>query len=82
LPAKRTLEAAPKGAIDFVWMGEDLGTQEVPMISMEMLKKHILPRHKPFFDLAATYDLPVMMHGPFSGSAIDIFCIRPYSVSG
>lgn len=60
--ARRTLEAAPRGAIDFMWMGEDLGTQEGPIISMEMLKKHILPRHQPFFDLAAAYDLPVMMH--------------------
>jgi len=60
--ARRTLEAAPKGAIDFMWMGEDLGTQIGPIISMEMLKKHILPRHKPFFDLAAAHDLPVMMH--------------------
>jgi uroporphyrinogen decarboxylase len=59
---RRTLEAAPKGAIDFMWMGEDLGTQEGPMISVAMLKKHILPRHKPFFDLAAAYDLPVMIH--------------------
>ncbi len=59
---RRTLEAAPKGAIDFVWMGEDLGTQHGPLISMEMLQKHILPRHKPFFDLAAAYDLPVMLH--------------------
>ena len=60
--ARRTLEAAPEDAIDFIWMGEDLGTQEGPMISMQMLKKHILPRHKPFFDLAAAYGLPVMMH--------------------
>ena len=59
---KRTLEAAPKGAIDFMWMGEDLGTQDSPIISMDMFKKHILPRHKPFFDLAAAYDLPTMIH--------------------
>lgn len=59
---RRTLEAAPKGAIDFMWMGEDLGTQNSPLISMELFKKHIAPRHKPFFDLAAAYDLPVMMH--------------------
>lgn len=59
---KRTLEVAPKGTIDFMWMGEDLGTQEGPLISMEMLRKHILPRHQPFFELAAAYDLPVMMH--------------------
>ncbi len=60
--ARRTLEAAPRGAIDFMWMGEDLGTQKGPLISMDMLKKHILPRHKPFFELAAAYDLPVMLH--------------------
>ena len=45
-----------------MWIGEDLGTQEAPMISMDLLKKHILPRQKPFFDLAAAYDLPVMIH--------------------
>lgn len=39
----RTLAAAPKGAIDFMWIGEDLGTQEGPMISMDMLKKHMMP---------------------------------------
>jgi uroporphyrinogen decarboxylase len=60
--ARRTLEAAPKGAIDFMWLGEDLGTQHSPIIGMDMFKKHILPRHKPFFDLAAAYDLPVMLH--------------------
>lgn len=59
---RRTLESVPKGAIDFIWMGEDLGTQDNPLISMDMFKKHILPRHKPFFDLAASYDLPVMLH--------------------
>jgi uroporphyrinogen decarboxylase len=60
--AERTLAAAPKGAIDFVWMGEDLGTQQGPIIGMDMFVKHILPRHKPFFDLAAAHDLPVMLH--------------------
>ena len=59
---RRTLEAAPKGGIDFMWIGEDLGTQEGPLISMELFRKHILPRHRPFFELAAAYDLPVMMH--------------------
>lgn len=59
---RRTLEAAPKGAIDFMWLGEDLGTQKGPIIGMDMFVKHILPRHKPFFDLAAAYDLPVMLH--------------------
>ena len=58
---KRTLEAA-NGKIDIAWFGEDLGTQEGPLISMDMLQKLILPRHKRFFALAKEYDLPTMMH--------------------
>ena len=48
--------------IDFVWMGEDLGTQHTPLISMDIFKKHILPRHIPFIELASSYGLPVLMH--------------------
>ena len=57
----RTLEAA-KGGIDLFCMGEDLGTQIAPLISMEMFRKHIRPRHQKFIDLAKAYDLPVMIH--------------------
>ena len=48
--------------VDFMWMGEDLGTQRSAMISMDMFKSIILPRHKPFIDLAKSYNLPVMIH--------------------
>lgn len=58
---RREIEAA-KGGVDFMWIGEDLGTQHTPLISMEIFQKHIKPRHKPFFDLAKSFDLPVMMH--------------------
>jgi uroporphyrinogen decarboxylase len=58
---RRTLEAA-RGGIDFMWIGEDLGSQYAPLISMDLLKKHILPRHRRFFELAKAYKLPVMMH--------------------
>jgi uroporphyrinogen decarboxylase len=58
---RRELEAA-QGGFDFLWMGEDLGTQRGPIISLEMFHKHIKPRHQPFFDLARAYHLPVMMH--------------------
>jgi len=58
---RREIEAAGGGA-DFMWIGEDLGTQRGPMISMATFQKHIKPRHKPFFDLARDYDLPVMIH--------------------
>lgn len=58
---RRSLEAAG-GGIDFMWIGEDLGSQHSPLIGMAMLKKHVAPRHKRFFDLAKAYSLPVMMH--------------------
>ena len=48
--------------IDFVWIGEDLGTQRSPMISMDMFQRQIMPRHKPFIDLAKSFDLPLMIH--------------------
>jgi len=58
---RRTLEAA-QGGVDFMWIGEDLGTQQGPIISMDTFRKHIRPRQQPFFDLAKAYDLPVMIH--------------------
>jgi uroporphyrinogen-III decarboxylase len=58
---RRTLEAAA-GGVDFMWLGEDLGTQKGPIISMETFRKHIRPRQQPFFDLAKAYGLPVMIH--------------------
>ena len=58
---RRTLEAA-KGGIDFMWLGEDLGSQKAPLINMEMFKKHILFRQQRFFDLAKAYNLPAMLH--------------------
>lgn len=48
--------------IEFIWMGEDLGTQHTPLISMDIFKKHILPRQKPFFDLCKAYELPNLFH--------------------
>jgi len=48
--------------VDFVWMGEDLGTQHTPLISMEIFKKQILPRQQPFFDLCGHYGLPTLLH--------------------
>ncbi len=58
---ERTLEAG-KGKIDFMWMGEDLGTQIAPLISMETFRKHIRPRQQPFFDLAKRFGVPTLLH--------------------
>jgi len=57
----RTLEAA-KGGVDFLWMGEDLGTQIAPLIGLELYRKTIRPLHHQFVDLAKSFDLPVMIH--------------------
>jgi len=65
--ARRNLEAA-KGGIDFLWLGEDLGTQIGPIISMEIFRKHIRPRYQTYCDLAKAYDVYVMMHCCGSGS--------------
>jgi uroporphyrinogen decarboxylase len=58
---RRTLEAA-QGAIDFMWMGEDLGTQKGPLISRELYRKNIRPLHQKFVDLAKSFNLPVIVH--------------------
>lgn len=58
---ERTLEAG-KGKIDFLWMGEDLGTQIAPLISMDIFRRHIRPRQQPFFDLARRFGVPTLLH--------------------
>jgi len=58
---ERLLDKA-KGRIDFLWMGEDLGTQCAPMISLELYRKVFRPRHQRFIDLAKSYNIPVMVH--------------------
>jgi len=58
---RRTLEAG-RGRIDFLWMGEDLGTQIAPTISPDLFRRHIRPHHQRFIDLANSFDIPVMVH--------------------
>ena len=64
---RRTLEAA-RGGVDFVWMGDDLGTQIGPTISLDLYRRRIRPVHQRFVDLARSFDLPVMMHSCGSSS--------------
>ena len=59
--ARRVLEAA-KGGIDFLWMGEDLGTQIAPIVSLDLYRKAIRPFHQRVVDLAKSFGLPVMVH--------------------
>jgi len=51
-----------KGYIDFMWLGEDLGTQIAPMISLELYRKMLRPIHKQFADLANAYNIPSIIH--------------------
>jgi uroporphyrinogen decarboxylase len=59
--SRRILEAA-RGGVDFLWMGEDLGTQIAPIISLELYRRAIRPLHQAFVDLAKSFTLPVMIH--------------------
>ena len=51
-----------KGNIDFMWLGEDLGTQIAPMISLDLYRSILKPIHKQFADLANAYGIPTIMH--------------------
>lgn len=51
-----------KQDLDFVWLGEDLGTQIAPMISLDLYREQIKPIHKQFVDLAKSYNLPTIVH--------------------
>jgi uroporphyrinogen decarboxylase len=48
--------------VDFVWFGEDLGTQHAPMISRDMYRETMKPIHQKFFDLAKAYNKPSIIH--------------------
>jgi uroporphyrinogen-III decarboxylase len=64
---RRSLEAA-EGGIDFLWMGEDLGTQIGPTIGLDLYRRQFRPMHQRFIDLAKSFDLPVMIHSCGSSS--------------
>ncbi len=64
---RRTLEAA-RGGVDMLMIGEDLGTQIGPLISVELFRRHIRPRLQKFVDLAREFNLPVMIHSCGSSS--------------
>jgi len=64
---ERTLDAG-KGRADVMWLGEDLGTQIAPMISLDMYRRVLRPRQQKFIDLARAYGLYVIVHGCGSSS--------------
>lgn len=59
-----------KGRMDYMWMGEDLGTQHAPMISPDLYRKILRPRHQKFIDLAKSYSTSIMFHSCGSSSCV------------
>ena len=51
-----------KGYVDFMWLGEDLGTQNTPMISLDLYRRALRPIHQRFVDLAKSYNIPTIVH--------------------
>lgn len=58
---EKLLQAAG-GLIDIAHIGEDLGTQQGPMISMEIFDKHFAPKFEKYFTMAHSYGAKTMMH--------------------
>ena len=70
---RRGLEAG-RGAIDVLWLGEDLGTQRGPTISLDLFREQLRPRLQRFVDLGKAWKIPVLMHSCGSSSwAFDDF---------
>lgn len=67
---ERTLEAMRRAGrcADFIWIGEDLGTQIAPMISHDLFDRVFRPQLERFVRLADRYRIPVMMHSCGSSS--------------
>jgi len=58
---RRVFEAAA-GAIDIFMMGDDFGTQQGPMMSLDTWRRFFRPGFAAFIDLAHRYGLKVMHH--------------------
>ena len=58
---RKVLEIA-QGDIAFIWLGEDLGTQRGPLLSLDMYREIIRPRHQKLINVIKEYDLPIMIH--------------------
>jgi uroporphyrinogen decarboxylase len=58
---RRTLEAA-KGLIDFIYVAEDLGTQDTLLMSPASFRRFLKPRMRKMIDLAHSFGVKVMHH--------------------
>ncbi|NLC68955.1 MAG: hypothetical protein GX754_09315 [Clostridiaceae bacterium] len=62
LEYNRNIFENARGGIDIFFMGDDFGTQNGLMTSIEMWRKFIKPGFKKFIDLAHSYGIAVMHH--------------------
>ncbi len=70
---RRTIEAA-RGKADFLWLGEDLGTQRGPLVSIDLFRRHVRPWIERYVAVAKSFGIPVMVHSCGSSSwAFDDF---------
>jgi uroporphyrinogen decarboxylase len=53
---------AAKGAIDVFMMGDDVGMQTGPLLSLEMWRRYFKEGFKTYIDIAHQYGVPVMYH--------------------
>lgn len=60
--------AKTRGKVDILYLGEDLGTQIGPMISLKLFRKFFRPRIQQFVDLGHSFGIPVMLHSCGSSS--------------
>ena len=51
-----------KGLIDFTLVGDDLGTQIGPMISMEIFEKYFAPKYGKYFNMVHSFGAKTIMH--------------------
>lgn len=58
---KRILDEAAD-VIDILFIGNDFGTTQGPMISERLFRRFVLPHLKKFADLAHSYGLKIMLH--------------------
>jgi uroporphyrinogen decarboxylase len=64
---RRSLEAVD-GRVDLIWIGEDLGTQQGPMVGVKLFRDFIRPQLERFVHLADSHQLPTMVHSCGSSS--------------
>lgn len=51
-----------RGSVDFAHVGEDLGNQLGPMISVEIFNRHFAPKYREYFRMVHSYGARTMMH--------------------